>query len=67
MHQVRANGFWFWGRLAWRRGLEQAIKAASEQLETAKTDVERTEAQTRLDELQRRQADANRNGGRWLH
>ena len=67
MHQVRTDSFWIWVRLAWHRGLKQAVNAAAEKLEVAETDDERAGAQRRLEELQRQQADANRNGGSWLH
>lgn len=62
-----SNGFWEGGERAWWRGLNDAIKSAKQQLKTATTDDERTEAQLRLDELRRQESDANQNGDDWLY
>ena len=66
MTSQQSDGFWEGGEDAWWRGLEDAIKAANERLKQATTEEERREAQERIDELERQEADAKQNGDQWL-
>ena len=58
--------FWEGGECAWWRGLREAIKTATERLQSAATEEEKSEVQSKLDRLSQQQADAEVNGHKWI-